>query len=53
MSDINKRVRRSALRLIAISMLMGFMIGFAVGAVVMYHSIDRTIVIPLTEGIKA
>ena len=52
MKDLDKRVRRSALRMIALSIGLGFMIGFAVGALVMYHSIDQTIVIPLTQGIK-
>jgi len=52
MKDIDKRIRRSALRLIAISMALGFMIGFAVGALVMYSSIDQVIVIPLTEGVQ-
>ncbi|MCB1690006.1 MAG: hypothetical protein KDI33_16030 [Halioglobus sp.] len=52
MDDIDKRIRRSALRLIAISIAVGFMLGFAVGAMVVYHSVDQVIVVPLTQGIE-
>lgn len=52
MKDIDRRIRRSALRLIALSIALGFMLGFAVGALVMHHSLDQTIVIPLAQGIK-
>jgi hypothetical protein len=52
MKDTDKRVRRSAFHMIALSMALGFLIGFVVGAVVMYRSIDQTVVMPLTEGVK-
>ena len=52
MDEIDKRVRRSALKLIASSLALGFMIGLAVGAAIVYYSIDRVVVIPLEPGVK-
>ena len=52
MDEIDKRVRRSALKLIASSLALGFMIGLAVGATMVYYSIDRVVVIPLEPGVK-
>jgi hypothetical protein len=33
-------------------MALGFLVGFGVGATVVYHSIDRVVVIPLEPGIE-
>ena len=52
MDETDRRIRRSALKLIAISMALGFLLGFGAGAVVMYHSIDQVVVIPLQPGVE-
>ncbi len=52
MDEMDKQIRRSALKLIAINLALGFMIGLAVGATVVYYSIDRVVVIPLTPGME-
>jgi hypothetical protein len=52
MDDFDKRVRRDALKLIAMGVAIGLLIGLPVGATVAYYSIDRVAVIPLSEGIK-
>ena len=52
MDEKDKRIRRSALKLIAISLALGFMIGLAIGATVVYYSIDRVVVIPLAPGVE-
>jgi hypothetical protein len=52
MDETDRRIKRSTLKLIAISLALGFLLGFAAGAVVMYHSIDRVVVIPLEPGIE-
>jgi hypothetical protein len=52
MDETDRRIRRSALKLVAISLALGFLLGFAAGAVVMYHSIDRVVVIPLQPGVE-
>ena len=52
MDESEKRIRRSALKLVASSLALGFMIGLAVGATVVYYSIDRVVVIPLEQGVK-
>ena len=52
MDDFDKQVRRSALKLVAIGVAMGLLIGFVVGLTVAHYSIERTVVISLSEGIK-
>ena len=52
MDEIDKRIRRSALKLIAISLALGFMVGLAVVATVVYYSIDLVVVIPLAPGVE-
>jgi len=53
MDEINRRVRRSMLRLVAISMVLGFLIGFAAGGLYVYHTIDQVIVVPMGPCFKA
>jgi hypothetical protein len=50
--DTDKRIRRSALKLVALSLAVGFMLGLAVGVTVAYNTIDRVLVIPLPEGVE-
>ena len=52
MDESEKRIRRSALKLVAYSMAIGFLIGLAVGATITYNSIDRVIVVPLEPGVE-
>ncbi len=52
MDDFDKQVKRSALKLVAIGVAMGLLIGFVVGLTVAYYSIERTVVVPLGQGIK-
>jgi hypothetical protein len=52
MDEIDKRVRRSAFKLIASSLAHGFMVGLAVGAAVVYVRIDRVVVIPLAPSVE-
>ena len=52
MNDFDKRVRRTALRLVAVGVAIGFLLGLAVGATVVYYSVERTVVVPLTQGIR-
>ena len=47
MDEIDRRVRRFMLRLVAISMALGFPIGFAAGGLYVYHSIDQVVVLPM------
>jgi hypothetical protein len=51
MDETEKRIRRSALKLIAISMALGFLIGLGVGLTIAYNTIDRVVVVPLDQGI--
>ena len=48
MDDFDRQVRRSALKLVAVGFLLGLLVGFPLGV----SQGDRTIVIPLTEGIR-
>jgi hypothetical protein len=50
--EIDKGIRRSTLKLVGLSLVEGFLIGFGVGAFVMYNSIDRVIVIPLEPSFE-
>jgi hypothetical protein len=50
--EIDKGIRRSALKLAGLSLAVGFLIGFGVGAFVMYNSIDRVVVIPLEPSFE-
>ena len=52
MKQIDRRIRRDAIKLVGIGISLVFMIGFAVGAVVMYHLIDQVIVVALSEGVN-
>ena len=52
MDESEKRIRRSALKLIAVSLSLGFLIGLAVGAAITYNSIERVVVVPLTPGVE-
>ena len=52
MDGFDKRIRRSALKLAAAVMALGFLIGLAVGATVAYYTIERTVVVPLSKGIE-
>ena len=52
MDDFDKQVRRSALKLVAIGVAMGLLIGFVIGLTVAHHSIERTVVVPLGQGIR-
>ena len=50
---LEKKIRRSALKLVAVGIGIGFLIGLAVGATLGYNSVERIVVIPLTKGIEA
>jgi ABC-type nitrate/sulfonate/bicarbonate transport system permease component len=52
MDDLDKRIRRSAIKLVAVGVVIGFLVGFAVGVTVNYYTIERTVVIPLSQGIR-
>ena len=52
MNDFDKLVRCSALKLVAVGVAIGFLLGFVVGSVATYYSIERTVIIPLSEGIR-
>jgi ABC-type nitrate/sulfonate/bicarbonate transport system permease component len=52
MDDLDKRIRRSAIKLVAVGVAIGFLIGLAVGATVAYNSIERTVIVPLGQSIK-
>lgn len=53
MDEIDKRVRHSALKLVAISLAPGFLIGLAIEATIVYHAIDRVavVVVPLAPSL--
>jgi hypothetical protein len=51
-SDLDKRIRRSAIRLVAVGVAIGFLIGLAVGATLASYSVERTVIVPLQRGIK-
>ncbi len=53
MNDLDKRIRRSAIKLVAVGVAIGFLIGFVVGSIATYRNIERTMVIPLQQGIRA
>ena len=52
MDEPERRIRRSALKLIAASLALGFLIGVAVGAAITYNSIERVMVVSLNSGIE-
>lgn len=52
MDDFDRQVRRSALKLYLMGVAMGVLIGFVVGITVAYYSIERTVVVPLGQGIR-
>ena len=52
MDEIDKRVRRSALKLVIISLSLGFLIGLGVGIAVAYCIIDRVVIVNIDEGIE-
>jgi hypothetical protein len=52
MNELVKRIRRSALKLVAVSVLIGFLLGLAVGAKINYYSVERTVIVPLGQGIR-
>lgn len=51
-TEIGKRIRRDALSLIAVGVVLGFLIGLGVGLFVGYNQGNRITVIPLTRGIE-
>ena len=53
MDEIDKRVRHSALKLVAISLALVFLISLAIGAMVVYYTIDRVrvVVAPLAPSL--
>jgi len=53
MDEIERRVRRSMLRVVAISVALGFLIGFAAGGLYVYHSIDQVVVVPMGPCFEA
>lgn len=53
MDEADKRIRRSALKLIVISLALGLLIGLAIGATVAYYNIDRLVVVPLAPRVEA
>jgi len=48
--DLDKRIKRNARKLVAVSVAIGFLLGFVVGAFVAQG--NRIVVIPLTPGTK-
>ena len=52
MTEDTRQFRRATLRLIALSLALGITIGVAVGAVAVYFSIDRVVVVALTPGVE-
>ena len=52
MDEIDKRVRRSALKLVIISLSLGSLIGLGVGIAVAYCIIDRVVIVNIDEGIE-
>ena len=46
-----KELRRARLKLVGISIFVGFLIGLGVGVAITYHSIERVVVVPLQPGI--
>jgi len=48
----DKEFRRAKFRLAASAIALGFIIGLGVGLAVAYHTIERTVVIPLPQGIR-
>jgi len=52
MNESDKRIRREALKLLAIGCALGLLIGFIVGTHVAERSGDRILVVPLGQGTK-
>lgn len=52
MDDLEKRVKRSALKLLAAGMAIGFLLGLVVGSTLNYYTIERTVIMPLSQGIR-
>ena len=52
MDEIDKQTRRSALKLVIISLSLGFLIGLGVGIAVAYRTIDRVVIVNIDEGIE-
>jgi len=52
MDEIEKRVRRSALKLLAAGVALGLLIGLGIGLQVGYSYGERVLVVPLEDGIK-
>ena len=52
MDDLNKRVRREAIKLVAVGAAIGFLLGLGVGALVVDHFTERVVIIPLQPVMK-
>ena len=52
MTEHDKRIRRDALKLIAIGIALGLVLGFAIGLEVANRSIERVVVVPLESGVE-
>jgi ABC-type nitrate/sulfonate/bicarbonate transport system permease component len=50
--QLDKRIKRSALCLVAVSLALGFLLGLAVGYAIGWHTIERVTVVPLSQGIR-
>jgi purine-cytosine permease-like protein len=50
--DIEKRIKRLATRAYIFGAIVGLLLGIALGFAIGYSQGDRTIVIPLSEGIE-
>jgi L-asparagine transporter-like permease len=50
--QLNKRLKRSAIRLIAVSMALGFLLGLGAGLLIADLTIERTVIVPLTKGVE-
>ena len=50
--EIEKRIKGMATRALVFGALVGLLLGFALGFSVGYSQGDRTVVLPLSEGIE-
>ena len=50
--EIEKRIKRLAIRTLIFGAITGLLVGFALGFAVGLSQGDRTVVIPLSEGIE-
>ena len=50
--QIDKRIRRSAIKLALVGMAIGLLIGLAMGYTVGWITIERTVIVPVQQGIK-